>query len=917
MNKKKIVSLLSLLMPSALFAFAAPWLYAVGKEIAQFVLIATYLALTNFEKEKMPELYTIVPSSKKEGSSSRLQTQETNQAVTYDINTQHLLQQAAKGNYRHIEAYIEELKKDGAIPASGIFSWDQALEKSNASEPQPLATQANTEAIVAYLNKPVIKIEASNSVQVVPHAYFESFRPASIANSINFSFTVDGIQIRRTFDPNNRVYCNISGQTADRYVVSPRQELISQINTIMRDPKRAQQLLQETAQLQALFPRFYVQGASNFQALQELSNPAHFQQLKSIKHYREQLNLLTRRLQNIFLHKDGRYKSGWQVGCEKQISYALAYFYLLPEDHLLYDLANIVKEFHVKKVPGADLVLNDLVIQSQKGIVQSIADAIMSFGDYVDGSRALPDLTTKMEKSQLNKDVSHLIELCNRHDWREAKALVSRYEQAFLENTGNAAARNDYYVTCACFEEKSKSSEVFRRYASDPLFNAIHTSGSAFSQHLQAFEKRREVKNYILKMINVKKPSRAVETLCYELVPHFFDPKAIAECLSFLSSDHHDMQVRELYHTFHDSNGICKILAYDPQALQSLSIPTTIGEAKNRDARKALNVLVKIDTTDERIRQEVYKGLQYVVHSCTDDRLRCAYSGLADAIVAGEIWNDKDKTLLACDDFSSLNQTKLHEELRSGIVLAAAKITQLIGQNNQKKQKELGFGLIALSSLSQMGKININRAPEFFSKYIAPKLEAVNRIHSSFEPYTSYLAKVTKNINRANSSGNNQVKAIETQQTVVTPDQSASGGPEPNDPEDEENKKREVPKWEDKELVRNVDVSQGKIIKAFVILGRMCNHMFHEDHIKDGLYRFLDKIYPVKQAAELFLDKLIAIVQKAHELDLLKHGSNQIQTTINGKVLIIRIYIDHNGVVQSFNCFAETTARQLGNCITI
>ena len=76
-------------------------------------------------------------------------------------------------------------------------------------------------------------------------------------------------------------------------------------------------------------------------------------------------------------------------------------------------------------------------------------------------------------------------------------------------------------------------------------------------------------------MLAVKNHSVAVDRICYELVPHFFDPKAISHCLSFLSADQADAQIRELYHIFHDANGIAKVLHYDIQ-LQGLKVPSCI-----------------------------------------------------------------------------------------------------------------------------------------------------------------------------------------------------------------------------------------------------------------------------------------------------------------------------------------------------
>lgn len=803
MSKIKVLffRLWALLCTISLQGIAFPLGY-YGARIAQILALSACAYWATFHADQKPEIYTIKPYSKSETSSDNIPGQESRQIVSY--STQLLSDEAAQFGNQHFTSDSKQLQKEGTIPVSGNFSWKEVVEKTDIPNKE-LSKHAEPEAIVAYLNQPYLPIQATNNSSVVPHAYFETLRPSSISESINFSFNVNGASLIKNFNPNNRAYVTINANTADRYAISPRQDLINSVHSIMRDPKRWHELQKETAQLQALFPRFYVQGISCYQALKELSSPANFQQLKSIKHYKEQLDLLTRRLQNIFLHKDGRLRSGWQVGCEKEITYSLAYFYLLPEDHLIHGLMRVVREFQAKKVPGTDEVLKDLVAESQKSVLESITDSILSLGDYVDGSKSLPDLTKKMVDNQLNKDLIRIIDLCNTHKWAEAEALVTEYKEKFLKNTHNSIARNDYYATSAFFDEKCNSQESVRRYSADPLFQAIIQSRESITSHLAAFEKRREVQQYILKMLNVKAPTRAVETLCYELVSYFYDPKAIAECLSFLSSDHPDSQVRQLYHTFHDSNGICKILAYSPGQLQNIQIPTNIGESKNIPARKALNVLIKIDTTDEQVKNEVHKGLLYVSQSCKDERLHAAYAGLADAIVAGELWKSSDKAILACDDFSSLNQTKLHEELRSGIVLSAAKITQLLKNPKDQLRKELSFSLMALSSLSKAAKIQISHVPRFYTTHIAHHLEALSHVHSSFAPYAQYLSRIIQNIDRAKSSGNKQIENASSEQHNTH--SSSSGTPEPDDPDDEKNKKIKIPRWHDKELVRDVDVS--------------------------------------------------------------------------------------------------------------
>lgn len=289
--------------------------------------------------------------------------------------------------------------------------------------------------------------------------------------------------------------------------------------------------------------------------------------------------------------------------------------------------------------------------------------------------------------------------------------------------------------------------DVYARYSADPYFAQVFKADKEnLCTHLPLLEQRLEIKKYLLKMLAVKNHSVAVDRICYELVPHFFDPKAISHCLSFLSADQADAQIRELYHIFHDANGIAKVLHYDTSNLQGLKVPSCIGNQKHTQARKLLNVLVKVNTPDQKAKDTVKQAMRYAINSCIHEPLQVYYEVLGDAMSKAITIPTADKTILLCGDFTTLNHTQEQQQLQAAIVPMSAKITQTL-----QNQKHITFdfkinlktslhGMSQMANASQNGRSDV--AKELYNKGIDPMIDALSRQDPSFEPYKIYIRSI-------------------------------------------------------------------------------------------------------------------------------------------------------------------------------
>ena len=66
---------------------------------------------------------------------------------------------------------------------------------------------------------------------------------------------------------------------------------------------------------------------------------------------------------------------------------------------------------------------------------------------------------------------------------------------------------------------------------------------------------------------------------------------------------------------------------------------------------------------------------------------------------------------------------------------------------------------------------------------------------------------------------------------------------------------------------------------------------------------------------EKILGSITSTIEEASNRGLLRAGSNQIETTINGQKATIRVFMDGSGNLMSVDAWAGESARKLGNLI--
>lgn len=98
-------------------------------------------------------------------------------------------------------------------------------------------------------------------------------------------------------------------------------------------------------------------------------------------------------------------------------------------------------------------------------------------------------------------------------------------------------------------------------------------------------------------------------------------------------------------------------------------------------------------------------------------------------------------------------------------------------------------------------------------------------------------------------------------------------------------------------------------IKSYLpdILNKYKNHIFQADHLKKG-------IMDLGKNQDEILKSISDKISKVNADDLLKEGSNQIRTTMNGVEAEIRVFVK-DGEILSVDAFKGFSSRTIGNVI--
>jgi len=132
--------------------------------------------------------------------------------------------------------------------------------------------------------------------------------------------------------------------------------------------------------------------------------------------------------------------------------------------------------------------------------------------------------------------------------------------------------------------------------------------------------------------------------------------------------------------------------------------------------------------------------------------------------------------------------------------------------------------------------------------------------------------------------------------------------PEQDDPEKDKEQSSDSEKTY-RDSLKNNNLKSNAIKEGlkerFKLTEKIEEHIFSKDHVDKGIFNL------GKNEVDI-VTKFINIILLADHKDLLKEGSNQIHTIINGHKVVIRFFIKE-GEILMLNGFIETNANRIGN----
>ncbi len=539
--------------------------------------------------------------------------------------------------------------------------------------------------------------------------------------------------------------------------------------------------------------------AAIFQALQKLADPARYTLLKQVPYLEQRFDNAVGALHYLCLNTDGSLRAGGIVGHEIEVARIIAEFNTpLNGEH---QFASIVTQ------------MVDLNILGSRGLAQEIKEYyeqpyIGQFLDSFQTKEKHPNLTQQFLAHPVNQRMQQLIDACKHKKWDEAKQQVDAYQALATQKKHDANIQNQYVVSRDILYALGYENGVFKKYAQHPWYQQYthrdYPHRIADAQINSLFEQHAIIKEAILEKLGVTQPSPLVERVAYELAPVFYNPLAVNQCLSGLCQDHADPKVREAYHVFFDESGIYRLLSHDAKKLEGISIPTSIGDACNVQARALLNTLLKISTPHEKAAQDVCLALKYIESACAYPALKSSYCILSQSLCNALILPNAETIVTSLGDFTLLNQDEHQLKLQQGLVATAAQLCNALNDKalSATQRQETREALIALGAARRAAlayknsaRYTVDQFIKFYRDVVRPRITKVAKYTPAVLAGAIIVEEATKDIyeyDRLHNEGNQQTTP-QVKKIIATEQERAGGAPDPNDPSDpEKNKHNEL-----------------------------------------------------------------------------------------------------------------------------
>ncbi|MCL5875171.1 MAG: hypothetical protein M1114_02235 [Candidatus Dependentiae bacterium] len=467
------------------------------------------------------------------------------------------------------------------------------------------------------------------------------------------------------------------------------------------------------------------------QCLERLSDPQNYLTLKQVPYLEERFYQTLGKLQHLCLNEDGSLRGSRIIGHETEIARMIAEFVvpLNGASEYSYVLDKLVE----LKVPGARALQQELVEYYNQSFVFRIIDSFETKEVYA------PLITEKFLSHPFNKDMLAIARFCKNERWDQAKQIADHYKDQFeaLRAKGifNDQAHDRLVASQAIFYRLAYENGVFKKYANHPHYQTLVQRSypdlrpdAALNQKL---EEEFVIHNALLQHFKVTHPSPLVEKIAYHIAPIFYNPIAVNEALSPLSKDHPEQAVRDAYTTTFNEHGIYRLLGHDTKKLEGITLPDVINNASHTKTRIVLNTLLKISTTDTKVKEHIKRALNYVQQACVDVALKDEYTALAQALCDALIIKETDKTVLQLGDFTELCKTEKQflspQSMVRDVIFLCEKINQpniSAEERNDLKKKLLSIEILRKKTLTASAEKQITIS-NFYREKVSPLIRKV------------------------------------------------------------------------------------------------------------------------------------------------------------------------------------------------
>lgn len=496
----------------------------------------------------------------------------------------------------------------------------------------------------------------------------------------------------------------------------------------------------QNEQSRELFKQHYAQFQANlfaclnakhqsalFNALVNLSDAeSNYYQLTNVPFLRERMMKAVNEIQHLLLNKEGALLPGFSEQNTIQIARIIAEF-STPLNGTYADFSMIVQQMVDNKIPGALGLQHQLETQSRQALIFRLVD-------FFTPGRHYTSLSAAFKNNPLTKAIIELNQACAESRWEHAENVVRNFSHTIRSQSTSGQPDESAKVLNTIFNELAFERGIFKKYQHHPSYQSLINSPGAIRQSSEinnVLAEQHRLKQELLDQLGITQPSALVDQLAYQVATHFYDPLAVNRILSGLSADHPDRTVREAFHAFFDSRGLCK-LSRIAQTDQTLRIPEGLALEKNSVARNLVHTLTHIDAPTALAAEEIKRAVEYVNLACSEHPRAQEYLVLAQAIADAHISADADSTILKCGDFSLLNETPEQIVLQDALVRTAAELcTSLSRTTNEADRAELKSALLALeatrntATTSTVDKV-IQKS--FHQTVLLPKLEKLKVI---------------------------------------------------------------------------------------------------------------------------------------------------------------------------------------------